>query len=236
MKEQRIRSVKYNFIMNALLTVSSVIFPLITFPYISRVLLPAGVGKVYFANSIISYFNIFAQLGIPTYGIRACAKVRDDRKELSRTVQEIFFINTITTSLSYCCFVILLLLIPKFKENTMLLLTASLSMVFNTIGIEWMYKGLEQYSYITKRFIIAKIIAFIAVFLFVRDADDSILYCGISVFAGGASFIFNFFMRGDTSNLNRSEHIVSKNILDLSVCSLGWHVPQQYQPILILLC
>ena len=83
-------SLKINFIMNSILTMSQFIFPLITFPYISRILLPVGTGKVSFATSIVSYFALFAQLGIPTYGIRACAKVRDDKKELTRTVQEIF--------------------------------------------------------------------------------------------------------------------------------------------------
>ena len=79
----RIRTVKFNFIMNAILTVSSILFPLITFPYISRVLLVEGSGKVAFATSVVSYFTMFATLGIPTYGIRACARVRDD-KENSR--------------------------------------------------------------------------------------------------------------------------------------------------------
>lgn len=84
-------SIKKNFIMNALLTISSFIFPLITFPYISRILSPEGIGKVSFANSVVAYFALFAQLGIPTYGVRACAKVRDNKKELSQTVQEIFY-------------------------------------------------------------------------------------------------------------------------------------------------
>ena len=88
-------SLKINFIMNSILTMSQFIFPLITFPYISRILLPVGTGKVSFATSIVSYFALFAQLGIPTYGIRACAKVRDDKKELTRTVQEIFIINLV---------------------------------------------------------------------------------------------------------------------------------------------
>lgn len=67
------KSLKVNFIMNAILTMSSMIFPLITFPYVSRVLLPVGTGKVAFATSVVTYFSMFAQLGIPTYGIRACA-------------------------------------------------------------------------------------------------------------------------------------------------------------------
>ena len=69
--------------MNSILTMSSFLFPLITFPYVSRILLPLGTGKVSFATSVISYFAMFSQLGIPVYGIRACAKVRDDKAVLS---------------------------------------------------------------------------------------------------------------------------------------------------------
>ena len=74
-------SIKKNFIMNVILTASSLIFPLITFPYVSRILLPEGTGRVAFVLSIISYFSMVASLGIPTYGIRACAQVRDDQAE-----------------------------------------------------------------------------------------------------------------------------------------------------------
>ena len=73
--------------MNVILTMSSFIFPLITFPYTSRILLPIGTGKVAFANSVVNYFLLLAQLGIPTYGIRACAKVRENEEKLSKTVQ-----------------------------------------------------------------------------------------------------------------------------------------------------
>ena len=89
-----------NFIMNILLAASSLIFPLITYPYVSRILLPDGTGRVAFAVSVVSYFTMTASLGIPTYGIRACAGVRDDKKELSQTVQEIFLINAVMTWLS----------------------------------------------------------------------------------------------------------------------------------------
>ena len=78
------KSIKKNFVMNAILTMSQFIFPLITFPYVSRILLPVGTGKVSFATSVIAYFTMFAQLGIPTYGVRRCAQVRDDKIELTR--------------------------------------------------------------------------------------------------------------------------------------------------------
>ena len=95
------KSIKLNFVMNALLNMSSFIFPLITFPYVSRILLPEGTGRVNFATSFIAYFTMFAQLGIPTYGIRACATVRDNKKALSKTAHELLFINIVMSIISY---------------------------------------------------------------------------------------------------------------------------------------
>ena len=77
-------SVAKNAIMNMFLTASGFIFPLISFPYVSRVLGAAGNGKISFAASVVSYFTMFASLGIPAYGVRACAKCRDNRAELSK--------------------------------------------------------------------------------------------------------------------------------------------------------
>ena len=111
------KSLKLNFIMNALLTMSSFIFPLITFPYVSRILLPEGTGKVSFATSLISYFSMFAQLGIPTYGIRACAKVRDDKEELTRTTQELVIINFVMSVISYTALAVALMLVPRLREE-----------------------------------------------------------------------------------------------------------------------
>ena len=95
------KSIKLNFLMNSLLSISSIIFPIITFPYISRILTNVGTGKIATATSVIAYFNIFAQLGIPTYGVRACAKVRDDKEKLTRTAHELLMINLIMSAFMY---------------------------------------------------------------------------------------------------------------------------------------
>lgn len=168
----KIRSVKFNFIMNVILTASTFIFPLITFPYISRILLPAGVGKVNFATSLVSYFSMIAMLGVPTYGIRACAQVRDDREELSRTVHEIFFINLIMGVLVSIVYFAALATVPRLRADYALFAVMSTTILFNVIGMEWLYKGLEQYSYITVRSIVFKVIGLILMFLFVKSEKD----------------------------------------------------------------
>ena len=173
-------SLKKNFIMNAILTMSSFIFPLITFPYYSRILLPDGTGKVSFATSLISYFSLFAQLGIPTYGIRACAQVRDNREELSRVTQELLIINLITSALAYAALAVALLTVPRLQADRNLYLVISITILMNAIGMEWLYKGLEQYTYITARSILFKAIAVAAMFLLVHQKSDYVIYGGIS--------------------------------------------------------
>lgn len=192
MNKQRKKSLKLNFIMNAILTTSQFIFPLITFPYVSRVLLPAGTGKVSFATSVISYFLMFAQLGIPTYGIRACAKVRDNREELTRVAHELLFINIITSVCSYVVLFFALKYVDRFQDEKTLYVIISFNIILNTIGMEWLYKALEQYAYITIRSLVFKLISVIFMFLLIHEQKDYVLYGGITIFAGSASNIFNF--------------------------------------------
>lgn len=170
---------------------SSFIFPLITFPYVSRILLPEGTGKVSFATSLISYFSMFAQLGIPTYGIRVCAKVRDDREQLTRTAHELLMINLIMTAVSYAVLAFALIFVPRLREDRILYVIVSLTIIFTSIGMEWLYKALEQYAYITVRSIIFKLIALIAVFFLIHKQSDYVIYGGITIFAASASNIFN---------------------------------------------
>ena len=179
--------------MNSLLTMSQFIFPLITFPYVSRVLLATGTGKVSFATSLVSYFTMFAQLGIPTYGIRACAKVRDDREELTRVTQELLIINLITMVLAYVMFFAMLMFVPRLQKEKPLYIIVSITILLNAVGMEWLYKGLEQYTYITIRSIIFKFIALVLMFLMIHEQSDYVLYGGLTVFASAASNLFNLF-------------------------------------------
>lgn len=166
--------------MNALLTISQVIFPMITFPYYSRVLGAEGTGSVGFALAVVSYFTMVASLGVPTYGIRACAKVRDDKEKLSQTVQELLIINGITTAIMYVAYFLAIAIVPRFAQEKEILTMVSISIVLNTMGISWLYSALERYSYITLCTVIFKIIGVVLMFVFVRS-PGIILYMAESV-------------------------------------------------------
>lgn len=177
--------------MNAILTMSSLIFPLITFPYVSRILGPAGTGAVSFANSFVMYFLMISQLGIPTYGIRACAKVRENKLELSRTVQELVIINLAMSAIMYVLLFLSIATIPRLQSDKLLYVVMSSMILLNAIGMEWMYKGLEEYTFITIRSLIFKALALVFMFLLIRTEDDYIFYGAMGVFAAYASNIIN---------------------------------------------
>ncbi|MCI8485322.1 MAG: flippase [Lachnospiraceae bacterium] len=185
-------SVSFNYIMNMILTVSTILFPLISFPYVSRILNPEGIGRVSFVVSVISYFSMAAQLGIPTYGIRECAKLRDNKTKLSQFVKEIILINGVTCIFIYAVFIASVLCIPKFRTEKILFLSMGCSIIFNSMGLEWLYKGLEEYVYITKRSILFKFIAFIGMFLLIRTDSDVLQYGILTIFASVGSNICNW--------------------------------------------
>lgn len=185
------KSITVNYIMNIILTMSSFIFPLITFPYAARILQPAGMGKVSFAASLISYFSIFAQFGIPLYGIRECAKIRDDKKELSQTALELFVIN-LTASISMSAlFLISIFIVPRLQQEKPLYMIMGISLLLNAIGMEWLYKALEEYTYIAIRSIVFKLIACVLLFSVVTAESDYIIYGFLTIFAASASNIWN---------------------------------------------
>lgn len=192
MKNVKIHSVKYNFAMNFVLNAAQMLFPLITFPYISRVLMADGNGKISFAASVASYFMLFASLGIPTYGVRACAQVRDDKEKLSRTVHEIFFINFLMTTVVSVIYFVCVFTVPIFKAEKTLFLINAVNIVLNMFGMNWLFQALEQYDYITIRSLLFKIVSVMLMFLLVHTKEDYVVYASITVFAAVGSNILNF--------------------------------------------
>lgn len=177
--------------MNMILTSSSVIFPLITVPYVSRTLNPAGMGAVSFAQSIVTYFSLAAMLGISTYGVRACAQVRDNKKELAKVVQELLVILAASTTIVFFVYLLFLTFVPRFSEDRTLFLIFGIALWLASFGVEWFYQAVEQYGYITIRSISVKLIGLILMFLLVHTASDYRIYGAIVVFTGYGSNILN---------------------------------------------
>lgn len=169
-------SLQKNIIYSSILTTANYIFPLLTYPYVSRVLGVSNIGACNFADSIVNYFILLSSLGIGTVGIREIAKVKNDRKALEATFSRIFSINTVTTTVAVAALVLAILFVPRLQENSSLMWIGVLKLASNYLLIEWLYKGLEEFRYITDRTLIVKTLYVAAVFLFVRSPEDTDTY------------------------------------------------------------
>lgn len=186
------KSLKSNFVYNLLNTSLGILFPLISFPYASRILMAERIGEVNFFQSIIQYVLLLTSLGIPMYAIREIAKVRDNVALRNKTLLEILILNLILTVLGYCIIFIILMTVDKVQVNVPLFLILSLSIILTTVGCDWFYQGVEDFKYITIRGIVVRSLALILLFLLVKTEQD-VLYYAICITVGSlGGNIFNF--------------------------------------------
>lgn len=204
------KSLKKNFVYNFILNIIKILFPLITFPYLMRTLEPVGIGKYNFANSIAKYFVMVSSLGIPMYGIREMSKLRNSKRKLNKTYTEIFSINFISRVFFFLLYCIYLIIFPI--DNLLLSIVLGFSILLKIFLNDWLFKGMEDYKYITFRNISLKAIALILIFLTVKNKSDYIIYAIIAIISIDGAGIFNLiyakkYVTFEFSNLNLMKHL-----------------------------
>jgi O-antigen/teichoic acid export membrane protein len=207
------KSLGVNALLNCLKSVLSIIFPIITYPYVLRVLQVENIGKVDFSNSVVNYFVLLAGLGISTYAIREGAKLRDNKNQLESFSCEMFSINTISTVLSLLLLLICIFFSPTLQDYRTILIVQSFTLFGNLVGVVWLYSIVEDYTYIAIRALVVHVLALILMFVFVRDETDYVAYAAVSVVANAGANIFNFFHASKyihlrfTFKVNLKQHI-----------------------------
>lgn len=189
----RNKSLKKNSLLNIIRVLATIIFPLVTFPYISKILGSVNIGKVQFGQSLISYISLIAALGVSAYGTKTCTPLRDNREKFNKVASEIFTVNLISTFFSYLVLFLLLLIPNVFDNYRDVILIQSFTVLFSTIGVDWIYSANEDYKYITIRSILVQFIAFCLMFTLVKNEDDYIIYVITIVISNVGMNIFNFF-------------------------------------------
>ena len=186
-------SLKGNIILNALNTITGIIFPIVTFPYAARVLEPEGIGEVNFLNSIIGYILLITSLGIPMYGVKEIAKYRNDKEARDRIAIELLILSLILCVLGYAVVWALAKFVPQIHEEAPVFYVLSLSILFTAIGVNWFYQGIEDFKFITVRGIIIRVISAVCLFIFVKNKTDLLAYGAILVSSFVGNYIINFF-------------------------------------------
>lgn len=186
------KSMQVNMLLNAIKGLMGVVFPLISFPYVTKVLGVDNVGKYNFSNSIIDYFFLVSGLGIATYAIREGAKIRGNKGELNKLANEVFSINIVSTIFAYILLIWLIIASCKLREYKVMLIILSLQIIFKTIGVDWIYAIYEDFAYMTIRSITFQIISIALLFLLVKERGDIYTYATITVISSAGSNILNY--------------------------------------------
>lgn len=190
------KSLTTNAILNIIRQTLSIIFPLITFPYVSRVLGNDEYGRYSFSASFTSYFMLLATFGINNYAVREGARVRENRNKIEKLVSDLFTIELITTCISLFLMLLLTVVNSKIGNYRQLIIIQSVGVILTAIGVDWVNTIYEDYMYITVRYILIQLVALVAVFLFVHSPKDTAQYCLILVLgAYGGNLINLFYIR-----------------------------------------
>lgn len=180
--------IKKNFLFNILLNVTNLLFPIISFPYVARVLGAEGLGEVQFIVNFTQYFIVFAALGIPIYGIREIAKNKDNYRKV---FSELLTINFFAVLGFYILYMLIILFMPFADTNRELYIYGGLAILFSFSNVDWFYSGLERFKTIALRSLIVKLICLFMLFFLVQDNKDTKGYLLVCIFASVLNNIWN---------------------------------------------
>lgn len=167
------KSIKKNYLYNLIYQILTIIIPIITAPYLARVLGVKGTGVTSYTLSIVSYFIIFGSIGVSSYGQREIAMNRDDKNKCSKLFWELFLLKLVTSVLSILGYIFLIVSSTKYNVIYFILTLNILASIFD---ISWFFQGFEEYKFISIRNIIIKTLFTISIFVFVKNKNDLNLY------------------------------------------------------------
>jgi len=169
-------SVPGNFLFASLSGFLNVFVPILTYPYIARVLGPEKLGQLGIAGALSNYFIVAALLGLPVYGARAIARTKSDPLGLRRTSGELILLGLYAAIFSSLFYVFIIFLVPAYRSELLLFLVFGITIPSAALNIEWFFQGMERFRFIGLRNLAIKIVFVVSLFLFVRRQEDYIVY------------------------------------------------------------
>ena len=227
-----------NFAYLSLLQIASYIFPLISIPYLARVLGVDGLGKISFAAAVIVWIQTIADWGFDMTGARNVAQSRDDKEKVSKIFSDIFWARIFLMLCSLIILILLLIVVPKFRENYVIILFTFLYIPGHILFPAWFFLGLERVKYSTILNVISKLIFTMAVFIFIKDKDDYILQpvlIALGYFLSGIVALYFIFVRWKYHLCKPSFHAIIFAIKDSVDVFINTLMPNLYNNFSVLL-
>lgn len=201
-----------NFLYNASYQIFLLLVPLLTTPYLARVLGPHGVGINSYTNSVMQYFVLFGCLGTNLYGSRKIAFVRDKRQELSDTFWGIISLRIFMLSMSFIFFMIFIFVTNSYYS--VYYIAQSVTILATILDVSWFFMGIENFSVTVIRNFAVKIVTLISIFIFVKSPKQLVLYIlliSLSLLIGNMTMIpslKNYVLKPSFKALNIKNHLL----------------------------
>jgi O-antigen/teichoic acid export membrane protein len=206
--------IKKNFGYNLILTMGNYIFPLLTYPYVSRVLGVSNIGAVNYIDGIIDYCILFCALGVGSLGVREIAKVKDNQSKINEVYSSLFAFNLILTIVGCGILTYLSFCSEYFRDYREFLWVGILKLFFYVFSTEWFFQGLSNFKFITTRSLIVRTLFVVSIFIFVRTKEDVVIYYLLFVLMPVINAIINFiysrkFVKFSISSIHINTYLVA---------------------------
>lgn len=204
-----------NFFYSLLLSIVNILFPILSFPYASRILGPEGIGKAQFVFSFAQYFALFAALGIPIYGVKEIARYRDDPQKRAAVFAELSIIFGISSILVFAVYAGVLYSFPYFANDRKMYLAAGMLVLLGFSYTDWYYSGIEAFRTITLRSIVIKLMSLVFLYVFVQTPEDLHHYLYILVFSVLGNQVYSFIAISSTNRFSKTGLELKKHLKPL---------------------
>jgi O-antigen/teichoic acid export membrane protein len=187
-------SIKRNLVYNFILSVSQVFLPLLSIPYVSRVLDPAGIGEVSFIDSFTFYFISIAEFGIVVYGMREVARLRNEPEKKKKLVSELLLLHILSSSITLIFYAAAVYFIWDKIHDTRILYFSLSYLLVNFFACEWYFLGMEKFRYITFRSVFSRVLGLISIYLLIKQPSDYYIYYAIIASSAMMNSLFNLYL------------------------------------------
>ncbi len=184
-------ALKKNLFYNLLLSLSQILFPLISIPYISRILEAEGIGKVNSIDSFTYFIVVIAELGFSTYAVREISKLQSNKQALQQRTNQLISLHIVSTLLVTILYSIALYFLWLKIQSTTMLWFSALFYIGNVFNCEWYYWGTEKFKYIAIRSIVTRFVGLFFIFVLIKLPTDFEKYYGIIVCTMMANIVLN---------------------------------------------
>lgn len=217
-----LKSIKKNYFYNLIYQIFVLLMPLITTPYVSRILGAEGIGEYSYYYSIVYYFMLAAILGTATYAEREISFYQDDREKRSKRFWDLFFLRIITSIISGIFYILTIIFVFENKFMATIVIFNIISVACDTV---WLFQGMEDFGKITLRDTCVKIITIILIFVFIKSQKDVYLYAFIMSISPIISSLWLFpFVKNNVDKVNFKKvepfHDI-KNIIGLFIPTIA---------------